>query len=1500
MSARTKSQWGTILLTTLGLLYLSASNLESSPDAVVVFNEIQYNPQGPSEEGEWIELFNQMGVLTDLSGWRIDGIDFTFPPRTFIAPGGYLVVAKQPTAGQLGPFSGNLENGGEKLRLLNQSGRLMDELSYGDDGRWPASADGSGVTLSKLNPYTANMPPENWTFSSLVDGTPGRENFPQPPTEHPLVINEMPPSASEEFWVELANTGLEEISLGGLVVCAGGDPTRKHVLEEAILSSGAFLLLTGEELGFRPAANEKLFLYDSGEARVLDACEQTGRLRGRSSSRAGSYLYPLAPTPGAPNQFAFHDEVVISEIMYNPPPIPSEAPSDEVVTDSTNQWVEVTNRTDGPVSLAGWEFDDGISFTFAPNTVLEGGESACVARDETAFRLAYPGARLLGEFDGSLSRSSERLSLRDHHRNPVDVVHYHDSGRWPHIPDGGGASLELRDLHADNSIAESWASSNESHQTAWRTYVYQGTLNPSQGPDGKWQEFNLGLLGEGEVLIDDMEVLENRRTEKLINGNFSQDARGWRFRGTHRHSEIVPDPEDPDNMVLRLVASGATGHMHNQIETTLRSPVVNNRFYTIRFRARWMSGSNQLHSRLYFNRLPHVTMLDRPLHVGTPGAPNSSAVPNLGPSVPSMRHSPAVPEAGQSVQVTARATDPDGIRSMSLLYSVTGQPFRRIPMNEEEAGTFVGIIPGQTRATVVQFYLEGEDLLGEKSLFPSAGPDSRALYKVDDGLAATNGQHNFRIVVTDAERDFMHRDVEVMSNDRIGATIIDREEDVYYDVKLRLKGSQRARSQDPRVGYNMRFGRDNLYRGTHQSLAIDRSEGVGEGQFEFLFDIMIANSGGVLSRYYDFIKVLAPRDRHTRSAVLQMARYDDVFLESQFNNGSDGNLYEYELIYSPDRADSQGAKFPQPDSVQGVVVSDRGNDKERYRWFFLKKNNREKDNFAPIIAYNKKFSQSNSAFEQDLEQVVDVDSWLRGMAYAVLSGAGDNTGAGSQHNGMYYARPDGRVIFFPHDMDFAFNANRSLFANPECARLTSNPSRLRIYLGHIQDIITTTYNRTYMGRWVSHLARFDRTQNWNGHLSYIQSRSNFARAEVNRLIRPVSFSISTASPLRVSGSTATLNGRGWVDVRHLRLVGAGQPLAVEWTDSTSWQATLPVATGAREYTIEAVGFSGEVITRDTITIENTSSLEPASAENLTITEIMYHPAEPTSSEVALGFEDDDLFEFIELSNIGEQTINLEGVTFTSGIEFTFSSQLLGPGQKLILARNREAFRERYSPGDVNLFPGDYFLEPDNNRLSNDGEELVLNDALGNEICRIDFEDDGLWPTHADGDGYSLVLLEPHGQSLTSTPDNWRLSTRPGGNPGGSDSAEPFTGDPHRDSDNDQWPALLEHAMGTSDIRPDSMDLVSIAIESLPDESGQNQPYLTISFPRNLAADDLRLQPQVSHNLESWSDLETLLVESTPNGRGILEVTYRSPTPLNTNRQSFLRLQASRRTLPEDQ
>ena len=61
----------------------------SSPDAVVVFNEVHYNPIGSQENEEWIEIFNQMGIMTDVSGWRVDGIGYTIPDNTFIEPGEY-------------------------------------------------------------------------------------------------------------------------------------------------------------------------------------------------------------------------------------------------------------------------------------------------------------------------------------------------------------------------------------------------------------------------------------------------------------------------------------------------------------------------------------------------------------------------------------------------------------------------------------------------------------------------------------------------------------------------------------------------------------------------------------------------------------------------------------------------------------------------------------------------------------------------------------------------------------------------------------------------------------------------------------------------------------------------------------------------------------------------------------------------------------------------------------------------------------------------------------------------------------------------------------------------------------------------------------------------------------------------------------------------------------------------------------------------------------------
>jgi len=159
-------------------------------DSTVVFNEIMYHPKGTgaaSDAQEYVELYNQMGVPVDLSGWSLkSGVDFTFDEGTILAGGGHLVIAADPAAlqaatgfgGAIGPYSGHLSNSGEKLELDDKTGRVMDSVSYDTKGDWPVAPDGSGVSLAKANPNTASAPAANWVASAQVGGTPGAVNFP--------------------------------------------------------------------------------------------------------------------------------------------------------------------------------------------------------------------------------------------------------------------------------------------------------------------------------------------------------------------------------------------------------------------------------------------------------------------------------------------------------------------------------------------------------------------------------------------------------------------------------------------------------------------------------------------------------------------------------------------------------------------------------------------------------------------------------------------------------------------------------------------------------------------------------------------------------------------------------------------------------------------------------------------------------------------------------------------------------------------------------------------------------------------------------------------------------------------------------------------------------------------------------------------------------------------------------------------------------------------------
>jgi hypothetical protein len=895
--------------------------------------------------------------------------------------------------------------------------------------------------------------------------------------------------------------------------------------------------------------------------------------------------------------------------------------------ESPEAWIELYNRGVSAIDLSGWRLTRGVRYAFEDGQTIPAGGFLVVAGDRVFLEELHPGITIVGDFDGNLSGRSDRLIIEDENGNVADVVRYYDRKPWPGAADGGGTSLELRDADADNSKPEAWAASDESGKVEWATYSYTQSASANIGPT-RWRDFCLGLLDGGEVLIDDISVIENpggAERQLIDNGDFESGDSGWRVLGTHGHSEVIADPDDPGNDVLRLVATGATEHMHNHVERTLANgiSVVNGRTYEISFRAKWIAGSNQVHTRLYFNRCPRTTLVTVSDRAGSPGAVNSRRESNIGPTFDGMSHAPVVPNSGESVVVSIGIDDPDGVDSARLFYSVEGGAWRNVTMSRA-GGRYRGTIPGQSSSRTVQFYVESDDDLGATSTYPAGGRDSRALYRTNDGQARLGSVHNVRLIMTPADITTLYRSTNLMSNDPMGTTVVYDENEVFYDAGVRLRGSERGRPTSNRVSFNIRFPADHLFRGVHRSIAADRSGGWSghvpqQSQDEILVKHTANYAGGIPAMYDDLCRIIAPRTQHTSFALLMMARYNDVFLDSAFEDGGDGTLFKLELIYYPSNADGNGYKIPQPDGVIGADIRDWGDDKEVYRWNFLIRNNRSRDDYRQFIQMSKAFSAPTSQLDAATAAIMDVDEWMRVFAVYALTGIGDTYSFGNNHNIMQYVRPsDGKILAMMWDSDFAFvqGTTASLFGNQNIRRIIDRPGNRRKFWGHIDDITDRVYNTAYMRHWTDHYGAKS-GKNFSGILNYIGQRGNYARG---RLPAAVTFRISTngGAAFTVDTPTVDLEGDAGIDVQSIIVDGLEERPAITWSSLSRWRMTVPLLSGENELRLLGVATNGNVSATDTITVTTTfgfptpvlTAVEPSEArpgENVTIRGSELHP-----------------------------------------------------------------------------------------------------------------------------------------------------------------------------------------------------------------------------------------------------------------------------------------------------
>ncbi|MEY2407643.1 MAG: hypothetical protein QOF48_313 [Verrucomicrobiota bacterium] len=460
----------------------------------LAITEIMYNPPGTTnvdgDEFEFLELKNAGTNQLNLSGLSFTaGISFTFTNGTRIAPGAFLVLARNkaqflsrhPGVPVAGTYGGRLDNSGETLTLSHALSGSIFSVTYGDSAGWPQAADGLGFSLVPVGPLHLNSDQSShWRASSSAGGSPGSDDpIPAIPA---VVINEiLTHTAAGADFIELYNPTAGPVDIGGwFLTDAPGVPKKYRIPTGTMIIGNGYWVIT--ESSFNPtpglatsftlsAEGEQVFLF-SGDAQTNLTGYSHGFTFGAAAEEVtfgrhiistGEEQFPaqLSSTSGSANAGPLIPAVVINEIQYNP-------------RTAGDGFVEIKNRTGNAVPLYdpthptnSWRLN-GVDFTFPANITLPaGGLALIVSTTPAAFRSQHSvpaNVPVFGPYGGSLQNSGElvelqRLDFRGSNNFAwvtLDAVRYNDRAPWPAAAAGAGASLQRRDQAAYGNDPANW------------------------------------------------------------------------------------------------------------------------------------------------------------------------------------------------------------------------------------------------------------------------------------------------------------------------------------------------------------------------------------------------------------------------------------------------------------------------------------------------------------------------------------------------------------------------------------------------------------------------------------------------------------------------------------------------------------------------------------------------------------------------------------------------------------------------------------------------------------------------------------------------------------------------------------------------------------------------------------------------------------------------------------------------------------------------------------
>jgi len=994
----------------------------------LAINEIMYNPIGdPDQKGEYVELFNYGDLPIDLSGFSfITGIRYTFREGTILSPGQYVVLARDLKyivtlygfINLQGPYEGKLDNGGERLELVDASPEqnLVDIVKYNDDPPWDTRADGMGSSLELIDPTRNNDIHDNWQASRPFGdgGTPGAPNsvlgLETPPFLYQHSREPDEPTSSDEITVRVKVTDNGSITS---VILKYSDGVAEQTVP--MFDDGQHGDLEADDsfygVAIGPFPDKTVISY------TIEATDDIGQVSTHPEDAPDEFKVAYV------NDDYLNDRLVkINEIMYHPPKDSSGLEDAE--------FVELFNSSVEAVDITGWRLTSGIDFTF-PEKVLAAGEYAvvCLSKKSVAATYGLSEGLLFGEFTGKLANDGEKINLRNRNDVLLESAEYDDQFPWAVAADGYGYSLERIDGAADPNSPRTWGAApppaGGPTQSVWRFFETVGTPTTTR--------LYFYMTGSGECLIDDVELVPVGGEDNVLsNGGFEDGTSGWQRAGTQDfaiHAEARPD--STGSVSLKIASTGAGSGSGNAVYQDGISVNFSTR-YRLSFWAKWLSGESHLTTRfsgatggvsdplLETFDLSPSSMTD-PFSFASPGKRNHIVQSPPPPIATEIARSPSRLQETDEIKVEATITPSPEISSVFLELTVGDQNTilwmydDGVNGGDADAGdnTYTTTVAPQPPYTVVRYKILIHGASGELGRSPRAQAPSQTYACYVEGevdkVSTLNPVYSLYVKPSDLSliasyaqlRDPAHPNW----NKTVPGTFIHSGE--VYDVQLRHRGSRWCRPWgNGKLSFKIEFPRYHQFDG-RPDINLNSANHYGFTGYE----------ESVAFEMFRRVRIAAPWTNFARFNIngryhgfyFQIESPGEEFLQAHL--GEEGDLFK-------SMGDPLGS-FPHDWGDWRPLSS-----LQKYEDVYPRKS-RKYDSHEiirdVIEGMRQAYDTSPSALQDFIENHFDMERTLSYIATAAWIGVWDE----AFHNFFAYRDTAGKWKVLPWDTDGCFGANSS-------------------------------------------------------------------------------------------------------------------------------------------------------------------------------------------------------------------------------------------------------------------------------------------------------------------------------------------------------------------------------------------------------------------------------------------------------------------------------------------